>query len=42
MNIKNKGKFIVFLGATVALAVSLIKDKKDNDNVNVAEEEIEK
>ncbi|SFU71792.1 hypothetical protein SAMN04487886_11175 [Clostridium sp. DSM 8431] len=39
MNIKNKGKLAIFLGAAAALAVSLMKDRKDYDNMNAEEEE---
>lgn len=31
MNLKKKGKLIVLLGAAVALAASLINDKKNNE-----------
>lgn len=41
MSIKNKGKLVVFLGAAAALAVSLIKDKKSGDSIQIEEENSE-
>ncbi len=39
MNVKKTGKLLALLGATTALVVSIVKDKKVKGNDEIKEEE---